>query len=48
MHADAWFESEDAAAAAGFKRWDWRRRAANETVSTPIETGISSDDRSPG
>ncbi len=28
MHADAWFESEEAAAAAGFKRWDWRRSGA--------------------
>jgi hypothetical protein len=27
MHADAWFESEDAAEAAGFRRWDWRRNA---------------------
>lgn len=25
MHADAWFETEEAAEAAGFKRWDWRR-----------------------
>jgi hypothetical protein len=25
MHADAWFESEAAAEAAGFRRWDWRR-----------------------
>jgi hypothetical protein len=28
MHADAWFESEAAAEAAGFKRWDWRRTRA--------------------
>ena len=28
MHADAWFESEEAAEAAGFKRWDWRRSRA--------------------
>jgi len=25
MHAEAWFESEEAAEAAGFRRWDWRR-----------------------
>jgi hypothetical protein len=25
MHADAWFETEEAAEAAGYKRWDWRR-----------------------
>ena len=25
MHADAWFESEEAAEGAGFRRWDWRR-----------------------
>lgn len=28
MHADVWFESEEAAKAAGFKRWDWRRNQA--------------------
>src|SRR5262245_53537818 len=28
MRADAWFESEEAAEAAGFKRWDWRRSRA--------------------
>ena len=28
MHADAWFESEADAEAAGFKRWDWRRRGS--------------------
>ncbi len=25
MHADVWFEDEEAAQAAGYKRWDWRR-----------------------
>jgi len=28
MHADAWFESEAAAEAAGYKPWDWRRRTS--------------------
>jgi hypothetical protein len=28
MHAEVWFGSEEAAEAAGFKRWDWRRSAS--------------------
>jgi hypothetical protein len=28
MHAGVWFETEEAAEAAGFKRWDWRRTAS--------------------
>jgi methylphosphotriester-DNA--protein-cysteine methyltransferase len=28
MRAEAWFESEEAAEAAGFRRWDWRRTAS--------------------
>lgn len=27
LHAEVWFESEAAAEAAGFRRWDWRRHA---------------------
>ena len=28
MRAEVWFESESAAEAAGFKPWDWRRKAS--------------------
>jgi hypothetical protein len=28
MHADAWFATPEAAEAAGFRRWDWRRTAS--------------------
>jgi uncharacterized membrane protein ArfC len=28
MRAEAWFETEEAAEAAGFTRWDWRRTAS--------------------
>lgn len=28
MRAEVWFESEKAAEAAGFKPWDWRRKAS--------------------
>jgi uncharacterized membrane protein ArfC len=31
MHAEVWFETEDAAIAAGFKRWDWRRTTSAGT-----------------
>ena len=37
MHADAWFESEEAAEAAGFKRWDWRRRTGPDAVADRAE-----------
>jgi hypothetical protein len=28
MHADAWFATAEAAEAAGFRRWDWRRNGS--------------------